>query len=613
MIMGGLGSGGPVAGERVERRLAAILAADVAGYSRLMGADEVGTLSALRALRCEIVDPAITAHKGRIVKTTGDGMLVEFASAVDAVTCAVSVQDSMAKHNPGAGPKISFRIGINVGDIIIEGDDIFGDGVNVAARVENECEPGGVCLSGNAFEQVRSKTDFAFDDLGERSLKNIDRAVRLYAARSASSPPAASVKSHPETIKPLALPDRPSIAVLPFQNMSGDPEQEYFADGIVEDIITALSRFKSLFVIARNSSFAYKGKSPDIRQVGRDLGVKYVLEGSVRKATNRLRITAQLIDAQSGAHVWADRFEGTLADVFEFQDEVTEKVVVAIAPRVERAEIARALRRSSVGSTDAYDCYLRALALLPTTTAERADQAIDLLGRATELDPDFAAAYAAAMMCHANRISYGPIKDDDLARVKNEVVRLWQIVARVGNDDGRALGAAAWAVAYLLRDLASAQELIGRAVELNPNLANSQTSGGWISLWLGHPERAIEQLSRALRLDPASDGAPIPMAHACFFAERYTDAINHAQILLRRYPNAHPALRIATASAGFAGPADLARQLAGRLLEVDPAFSISRLREYLGPYQRPEFVERYAEGLRLAGIPEVSSVIEKSD
>ena len=336
-------SEGLVAGGRVERRLAAVLAADVAGYSRLMGADEVGTLSALKAVRREIVDPAIAVHKGRIVKTTGDGMLVEFASAVDAVSCAVEVQGKMAEQGDSALQKIAFRIGINIGDLIIEGDDIFGDGVNVAARVESECEPGGVCLSGSAFEQVRGKTDFTFDDLGEKSLKNIDRPVRLYAVRPAGQNATAAPLR--EIKKPLPLPDKPSIAVLPFQNMSGDPEQEYFADGMVEEIITALSRNKQLFVIARNSSFTFKGKAVDIKQVARDLGVRYVLEGSVRKSGNRIRITGQLIDAASGAHLWADRYDGALEDVFELQDQVAASVVGAIDPSVTNAEMERANRK----------------------------------------------------------------------------------------------------------------------------------------------------------------------------------------------------------------------------------------------------------------------------
>src|SRR6516225_7511458 len=329
---------------RVERRLAAILAADVAGYSRLMGTDEVGTLAALKSHRREIVDPAIAAHKGRIVKTTGDGMLVEFASAVDAVTCAVAIQQKVADQT-GEGPRIQFRVGINIGDIIVDGDDIFGDGVNVAARVENECEPGGVCLSGSAFEQVRGKTGIAFDELGERPLKNIDRPVRLYSARLAGSSAATSADLPVDTASPPPLPDKPSVAVLPFQNMSGDPEQEYFADGMVEEIITALSRFKSLFVIARNSSFTFKGRAVDIKEVGRRLGVRYVLEGAVRKASGKVRITGQLIDAVTGAHIWADRFERDLTDVFALQDEVTVAVVSAIQPKLFQTEIAMAARR----------------------------------------------------------------------------------------------------------------------------------------------------------------------------------------------------------------------------------------------------------------------------
>src|SRR6476661_2272619 len=307
--------GATLSGEQVERRLAAILAADVAGYSRLMAADEVGTLTALKAHRREVVDPAIAAHHGRIVKTTGDGMLVEFASAVDAVTCAMTVQGKMAARNIYAAHKIALRIGINVGDIIIDGDDIFGGGVNVAARIENECEPGEVYLSGSAFEQVKGKTGFAFDDLGERSLKNIDRPVRIFGVRPPRS--SAPAKSPTEPEKALPLPDKPSIAVLPFTNMSGDPEQEYFADGMVDDVITALSHFKALFVIARNSSFTYKGRAVDVKQVGRELGVRYVLEGSVRKAANRVRITGQLVDTATGAHLWADRFDGGLGDVFD--------------------------------------------------------------------------------------------------------------------------------------------------------------------------------------------------------------------------------------------------------------------------------------------------------
>jgi len=332
---------------RVERRLAAILAADIVGYSRLMGADEVGTLAALKAHRRKIVDPTIAAHNGRIVKTTGDGMLVEFASVVDAVACAVSVQSKMVERNEVAGPRINFRIGINIGDIIIDGDDMFGDGVNVAARVENECEPGGVYLSEDAFRQVRGKTEFVFDEVGERTLKNIDRPVRIYSVRmaehEAGGPRPTEVIAAPtrppiKADNSLPLPDKPSIAVLPFQNMSGDPEQEYFADGIVEEIITSLSRIRWLFVIARNSSFTYKGRAIDVKQVGRELGVRYVLEGSVRKAGNRIRITAQLIDAINGAHLWADHFDGSLEDVFELQDNAALSVAGVISTPDRRSD-----------------------------------------------------------------------------------------------------------------------------------------------------------------------------------------------------------------------------------------------------------------------------------
>jgi len=381
-----------VSGGRVERRLAAVLAADIAGYSRLMGADELGTLAALKAHRREVVDPAIAGHNGRIVKTTGDGILAEFASAVDAVTCAMVVQAKMAERRGSFTPTITFRIGINIGDIIIDGDDIFGDGVNVAARVENECGPGGVYLSGSAYEQVRGKTPFTFDDLGERSLKNIDWPVRLYAARIAAEL-VASVKPQPEATKPLALPDRPSIAVLPFQNMSGDPEQEYFADGMVDDIITALSRFKSLFVIARNSSFTYKGKAVDIKQVGRELGVRYVLEGSVRRAGRRVRITGQLVEAATGSHLWAERFDGAIEDVFELQDAVTERVVGAIEPFINQAEINRA-RAKPTSNLDAYDYYLRALQQVVLYTRDGAAQAMDNVRQAISLDPNYALAKA---------------------------------------------------------------------------------------------------------------------------------------------------------------------------------------------------------------------------
>jgi TolB-like protein/class 3 adenylate cyclase len=342
--------------ERVERRLAAVLAADVAGYSRLMGADEEGTLARLKAVRNAIVDPAIASYRGRIVKTTGDGMLVEFASVVDAVRSAVQVQRAMAEQNTAVPQdrRIEFRIGIHVGDIIFDANDIFGDGVNIAARLEGIAEPGGVCISDDAYRQVRGKVEIAYDDMGPQPLKNIAEPMRAWRIwLTGQTPSAARSSSAVSQPRALPLPDKPSIAVLPFENMSGDPEQEYFADGIVEDIITALSRFKALFVIARNSSFTYKGRAVDVKQVGRELGVRYVLEGSVRKAANRVRITGQLVDTTTGAHLWADRFDGGLDDIFSLQDQVTESVVGAIAPAVEKAEMERA-RSKPTASLDAY-------------------------------------------------------------------------------------------------------------------------------------------------------------------------------------------------------------------------------------------------------------------
>ena len=377
--------------EPVERRLAAILAADVAGYSRLMGEDEEGTLAALKAIRRELGDPRITEHRGRIVKTTGDGMLVEFPSVVDAVRCAVEVQREMALRNTEipAERRIEFRFGINLGDIIIEDDDIYGDGVNVAARLEALAEPGGICVSRVVRDQVRDKLDFAFEDLGEQQVKNIARPIRVYRI-----PIAENVASK----VPLARPDKPSLAVLPFQNMTGDAEQEYFVDGIVEEITTAMSRLPWLFVIARNSSFTYKDKTVDVKHVARELGVRYVLEGSVRKAGNRVRITGQLIDTMTGGHIWADRFDGALDDIFELQDRVASNVVGAIEPRLVVSEMDRAARKPAE-SLDVYDLYLRALAHVHKYTEEDMREAINLMKRALLISPSYAPAAAMIGWC----------------------------------------------------------------------------------------------------------------------------------------------------------------------------------------------------------------------
>jgi adenylate cyclase len=379
------------------RKLAAILAADVVGFSRLTGADEDRTLARLRALRSDLIDPTIAVHHGRVVKRTGDGALVEFRSVVDAVRCAVEIQNAMVERNSGvpSDRQIEFRIGIHLGDVVAESDgDLMGDGVDIAARLEGIAQPGAICLSEDAYRQVRARLDLAVSDLGDKELKNIVEPMRVYSLQAglsaAAKPPAAAKPAKEERPVPVfALPDRPSIAVLPFQNMSGDPEQEYFVDGMVEDIITGLSRIKWLFVIARNLSFTYRGKAVDIRQVGRELGVRYVLEGGVRKAGNRLRITEQLIEAETGSHLWADRFDGGVEDVFDLQDRITQSIVGIIEPSLQRAEIERAQRKRP-DSLDAYEFYLRAVPYMASAMPEDAAIGMGYLEDALKLDPNYA-------------------------------------------------------------------------------------------------------------------------------------------------------------------------------------------------------------------------------
>jgi len=450
-----------------------MLAADVAGYSRLMGGDEEGTHERLKAHRRELIDPKVAEHRGRVVKTTGDGFLIEFPSVVDAVRCAVEVQQSMVERNADVAPekRIEFRVGINLGDIIIDGDDIYGDGVNIAARLEGLAEPDGLCVSRKVRDEVRDKLDLAFEDMGEQQVKNITRPVRVFriVARSTGQPTASPKPA-------LALPDKPSIAVLPFQNMSGDSEQEYFADGVVDEIITALSHIRWLFVIARNSSFTYKGRAVDVKQVGRELGVRYVLEGSVRKAPNRVRITGQLVDAATGAHLWAGRFDGALEDIFDLQDRVTASVVGAIGPKLEEAEIARA-KRKPTESLDAYDHYLRGLESIYQVTRESTDDALRLFYRAIELDPCFAPAYALTTWCYVQRKVNGWITNR--AHEVAETARLARRAMTLGKDDAVACCYAGAGLAYVVHDLDTGRAFIDRALVLNPNLAVAWLLSGW--------------------------------------------------------------------------------------------------------------------------------------
>ncbi len=578
---------------RVERRLAAILAADVAGYSRLMGVDEEGTLAALKACRRELIDPKIAEHRGRIVKATGDGALVEFASAVDAVRCAMEIQRGMAERGAAIPEdhRIEFRIGINVGDIISDEDDIYGDGVNIAARVETLARPGTICLSDNAYQQIKGKITLEVSDMGEQQLKNISQPLRIYGVRlDAPARPA------------LALPDKPSIAVLAFQNMSGDAEQEYFADGIVEDIITALSRFRQLFVIARNSSFTYKGRAVDVKQVGRELGVRYVLEGSVRKAANRVRITGQLIDTATGAHLWADRFDGALEDIFDLQDQITVSVVSAIAPKLEQMELERA-KRKPTESLDAYDYFLRGTESLHQGTKEAISEALRLYYRAIELDPEFSSAYGMAAWCYAVRKMNGWMQD--LVQEVRETTRLARRATELGRDDAVALCWGGYALAYVAGDVDDGLAFVDQALALNPNLAAAWNYSGWLRIMLGEQQSAIDRFERALRLsprDPTAFHIRTGIAYANFLAGHYDTASSAARDALRDRAWLG-GLRVLAASKALAGQSEEAREAVNRILQLDPAVRISNLKDRISPL-RPEDFAKYVDALRKAGLPE---------
>jgi TolB-like protein/class 3 adenylate cyclase len=603
---------------REQRRLAAIMAADVVGYSRLMGRDEAGTLARLKVHRAACFDPAVARHGGRLVKLTGDGALVEFGSAVDALTAAIEIQQAMAAANADEPDdrRISFRVGLHIGDLIVDGDEVYGDSVNVAARLEGEAPSGGIVLSGNVHDAVTGRLPAVFHDLGLLSLKNIERPVPAFrvtwqaadwpaaiASTQASKPGATVIKAavHAPT---LELPDKPSIAVLPFANMSGDPEQEYFADGISEDIITALSRFRSLFVIARNSSFTYKGKAVDVRTVSRELGVRYVLEGSVRKSGGRVRITGQLVEAETGAHIWAERYDGEVIDIFDLQDKVTADVVGAIGPKLEQAEIER-VKRKPTDSPGAYDCYLRGMACYYRSYTDNDGEARRQWKQAIDLDPAFAIPYAMVAVTSAFRKGNGLILDS------NEVAETAALACRavaLARDDAVVLSVAGWPLALVSHDLDTAIGIAARALQLNPNLAQAWLTSGWVHLWSGKPDVAIEHFARARRLspfDPNLRSVANGTAHAYFMTGRYDEALEGVTAEIRESGGGVvPQFRIAAASAAALGRLDEARVFLGRYYAFDPNRRIGNLGDVLGPYRRPEDIERYKSALRLAGLPE---------
>jgi TolB-like protein/class 3 adenylate cyclase/Tfp pilus assembly protein PilF len=585
--------------DRVDRRLAAIMAGDIAGYSRLMSIDEEGTLRQLKAHRKELVDPKIAEHRGRIVKTTGDGILVEFVSVVDAVRCAVDIARGMRERNASTPPdrRIEFRTGINVGDIISDGNDIFGDGVNVAARLEGLAEPGGIMVSRVVYEQVRDKLNFGFEDLGEQAVKNIPRPIGVHRISLHENLPTNTANSPSQPRKPDAS-DRPSIAVLPFTNISGDPEQEYFADGISEDIITGLSKLRWFFVIARNSSFAYKGKAVDVKRAARELGVRYILEGSVRKGGNRVRITAQLIDASTGNHIWADRYDGELTDVFELQDEITRKVVAAIEPKLLEAEAMRSQTRSPE-DLGAWDLVMQANSVFWRMTKADVDSAIAMLRTATERYPDYAPAQsmlAFALLFRA--IPFGAFRSHDV----QDALSLASRAAEIDDSDPWAHLALGWA-ALLMRRTDTAVEEYQRALDINPNFAAAHGHLGLALALDGQCDKAVEHLEQAVRMsphDPQMFLFNVSLAIAHYLADRYQEAITFGRKAVQQRAGFSGGHRIYVAGLAQAGHVEEARAALDQLKRLEPELSVAWMEENI-PY-KPQTMAKLIAGLRKAGL-----------
>jgi adenylate cyclase len=573
------------------RRLAGILVADVVGYSAMMAADEASTMARVRALRSDVIEPLAAEHRGRIFKTTGDGFLVEFASAVQALRCAISIQEELNTQADG----LRLRIGVHQGEVVQEGDDLLGSGVIVASRIEPLADPGGICISGRVREDAAGKVSLVVEGLGTPTLKNIAQPVQVFRVRLG------------EVGRPaLPLPDRPSIAVLPFQNMSGDPEQEYFADGMVEEIITGLSRVRSFFVIARNSSFAYKGKSPDVRQVGRELGVRYVLEGSVRKAGNRVRITGQLIDATTGTHLWADRFDGALEDIFELQDSVTASVVGVIQPTIVAAEIERAQRKPTE-SLQAYDLVLRALPYTRVYSREGYREAVRLLRQAVDIDPHYGR--ATVYLAWFYWLPWQQGWPDEAREPVSEITRLARLAVQLGSEDAEVLTIAGFLIAIAGKDVDEGLALAENAIALDPNSAVAQHVCGQLHAVAGDAEAAIGHLERALRINPhvnpqGGQGAlSYAFAVAHFVGGRYADVLDWTAQGLRTNPGGGALMRIRAASLGMLGRVDEGHSVVREVLAMSPDLTISYIRSGSG-FKTPSVLDAYCEGLRRAGLPE---------
>jgi adenylate cyclase len=583
---------GCLASERIERRLTAILAADVAGYSRLVEADEEGTLSQWKALWGTVIEPKIKEHRGRIARVIGDGMLAEFASVIDAVRCAVEVQRSVAERNANApqDKRIEFRVGINFGELIIEHGDFWGDGVNIAARLEALAHPGGICVSGRVQEDTQGKLEIAFEFMGEQNLKNIVRPVRVYRVR---------FDGVTESTPALPLPSKPSIAVLPFQNMSGDPSEDYFADGVVEDITTALSRIRWLFVIARNSSFTYKGRMVDVKQVGRELGVRYALEGSVRKAANRVRVTAQLIDAVTGHHVWAERYDRELAAIFALQDEITERVVAAVEPQLYAAEGIRA-KRKPPESLDAWECVVRALSCVNSRSQNDYAMARELLERAIELDPAYAQAYALFAYVMGLEVLYG-WKPREIALAR--ALEAAQKAVVLDSDDAWAH----FALGFVYGMTRRAEEAVvehEKALALNPNFALAYTYQGSALAYLGRGEEALLKIDASERLSPRGlfQGVNnVCRAAAHFSAEQHRDAVSCARKSILDSPGIVTGYRMLVVNCALIGEIDEARAALGIVKRLQPDISLRWIAESV-LFTRERDRQNYIEGFRLAGL-----------
>jgi TolB-like protein/class 3 adenylate cyclase len=587
---------------REQRRLAAIVAADVVGYSRLMGRDESGTLAHLQEHRTRRLEPTLARHGGRLVKLTGDGALIEFPSAVDALSAAIEFQQAMAEANRDqpADTAIVFRIGLHLGDLIVEGDDLYGDGVNVASRLEAEAPPGGIIVSRAVREAVQGRLKAKLHALGELTLKNIERPIRAFRVewneadwRAQATPTAKSSGPASPLAPPLALPDKPSIAVLPFQNMSGDPEQEYFVDGMGEEIITALSRIRWLFVLARNSSFTYKGQAVDVKQVGRELGVRYVLEGSVRKGGNRVRITGQLIDAETGAHLWADHFDGVLEDVFDLQDRVASSVAGVIEPALQAAETVRSASRATANLT-AYDLYLRAYAMF-LSSSRRIPEALCLMERAIQCDPRYGPALAWAAVCCHRLLLDSRSEDREADRMKG--ADFARRALEVAGEDPGILANAAFALAYFGEDIGAMIALLDRALKLNPNFARGWHLSGTLRTYAGQLDIAIEHIEVALRLSPRARMGPsitnIGAAH--FLSRRFDEALPKLLVAIQDDPSYPQPYRYLAACNAHMGRTEDAREAIKRLRAITPHVfpDVSYLRN-------AEHRELFLSGLRMA-------------